>query len=85
MNNDWHTQLDVLCKKVVRSNMVNFISPIEAIILVRKREKGHYKYDAMYVFLSPKIIILSLKITLLEEAVASSSEPTLDHSNLAKV
>jgi hypothetical protein len=38
----------------------------------------------MYLFLSPKSMLLGLKIPLLEEEAASSSEPTLDHPNLAK-
>jgi hypothetical protein len=37
----------------------------------------------MYLFLSPKIMLLRLKISLLEES-ASSAKPTLDHPNLAK-
>jgi hypothetical protein len=35
----WHTQLDAPCKKVVRSNMVNFISPMEATALIRKKRE----------------------------------------------
>jgi hypothetical protein len=38
----------------------------------------------MYLFLSPKNMLLRLKIPLPEEKVASSSEPILDHPNLAK-
>jgi hypothetical protein len=38
----------------------------------------------MYLFLSPKNMLFRLKIPLLEEEAASSSEPTLDHSDLVK-
>jgi hypothetical protein len=38
----------------------------------------------MYLFLSPKSMLLRLKIPLPEEEAASSSKPTLDHPNLAK-
>jgi hypothetical protein len=46
--------------------MVNFISPIIATTLVRKREKGPHKYDTTYLFLSSKSMLLGLKIPLLE-------------------
>jgi hypothetical protein len=36
----WHTQLVASCKKVIRSNMVNFISPMEATTLVRRKREG---------------------------------------------
>jgi hypothetical protein len=38
----------------------------------------------MYLFLSPKNILLRLKIPLPKEEAASSSKPTLDHPNVAK-
>jgi hypothetical protein len=38
----------------------------------------------MYIFLSPKSMFFRLKISLLEEEAASSSEPILDHPNLTK-
>jgi hypothetical protein len=38
----------------------------------------------MYLFLSPKSMILRLKIPLPEEEAACSSKPTLDRPNLAK-
>jgi hypothetical protein len=38
----------------------------------------------MYLFISPKIMFLKLKIPLLEEEAASSPKPTLDHSNQDK-
>jgi hypothetical protein len=39
----------------------------------------------MYLFFSPKTMILRLKIPLPKEEAAFSSEPTLDHPNLVKV
>jgi hypothetical protein len=39
MSNDSITQLTASRKKVVRSNMFDFISPIEAITLVRKKRE----------------------------------------------
>jgi hypothetical protein len=33
----WHTQLVASCKKVVRSNMMNFIPPMKDTTLVRKK------------------------------------------------
>jgi hypothetical protein len=38
----------------------------------------------MYLFFSPKTMILRLKIPLPKEEAAFSSEPTLNHPNLAK-
>jgi hypothetical protein len=38
----------------------------------------------MYLFLSPKSMLLGLKIALLEEETTSSSEPTLDHPDLTE-
>jgi hypothetical protein len=57
---------------------------MKATTLVRKKEKRPHKYDNMYFFLSPKSMLFRLKIPLLEEESASSSEPALDHPNLVK-
>jgi hypothetical protein len=38
----------------------------------------------MYLFLSPKSMLLGLKISFLEEEAVSSSEPILDHPKLTK-
>jgi hypothetical protein len=50
----------------------------------KKERKDPHKYDTMYLFLFPKSMLFRLKIPLLEEESASSSEPTLDHPNLVK-
>jgi hypothetical protein len=57
---------------------------MEATTLVRKKREETHKYDTMYLFLSPKTIILRLKIPLPEEEAPSSSKSTLNHPNLAK-
>jgi hypothetical protein len=64
--------------------MVNFISSMKATTLFRKKREVPHKYDTMYLFHSPKTMLLSFKILLPEEEAASSSEPILNHPNLTK-
>jgi hypothetical protein len=65
--------------------MVDFISPIEATTLVRKKKRRDPINMTLCISSSlQKNVLLRLKIPLPEEETASSSKHTLDHPNLAK-
>jgi hypothetical protein len=66
--------------------MINFISPIEATIPVKKKRRDPTLTYVCYVSLSlSKTKFLRPKIPLPTQDDASSPEATLNHPNLAKI